>query len=249
MAHMTTRTHYGVRESLQYPMPDGMLCGTEGRMKTISIISQKGGAGKTTLAINLAGAAVEHGLSVMIIDLDPQTSAKKWHDDRANKEAPAVISAHAERLPEILKAATDSGADLCIIDTAPHSSNEAMTAAESADLILIPCRASTFDLNAIAASIKITRLAGKKGMIVLNGLPPGSITAAKQAEEGITATYKMPVMGRRISQRAAFVHSVTDGKTVIEHEPDGAAAAEIKALFAAVCGQLEIVCRNVGMRA
>ena len=124
-----------------------------------------------------------------------------------------------------------------------------MTAAELADIILIPCRASTFDLNAIAASIKITRLAGKNGMIVLNCLPPGSVTAAKQAEEGITAKYKMPVMDRRISQRAAFVHSVTDGKTVIEYEPAGAAAAEVRALFAAVCNKVELACRNEGMRA
>lgn len=203
-------------------------------MKTISIISQKGGAGKTTLAINLAGAAIAKGLSVIIIDLDPQTSAKKWHDDREHKESPAVISAHAERLPEILKAANENGADLCIIDTAPHSQTDALDAATAADLILIPCRASSFDLNAITTSIKISKLAQKDAVIVINGAQPrGSL--ASQAEQGITEKYGMPVLETRITQRMAFVHSVTEGKTVLEYEPDGAAATEIKALFASTC--------------
>ena len=209
------------------------------RMKTISIISQKGGAGKTTLAINLAGAAVEQGLSVIIIDLDPQTSAKKWHDDRKHKEAPAVISAHAERLPEILKAAADNGADLCIIDTAPHSETNALDAATAADLVLIPCRASSFDLKAITTSIKLTKIAQKPAVIVINGAQPrGSL--ANQAEQGITEKYGMPVLDARVTQRMAFVHSVTEGKTVFEYEPDGAAAAEIKALFAATCQHVGI---------
>lgn len=212
-----------------------------GHMKTISIISQKGGAGKTTLAINLAGAAVERGLSVIIIDLDPQTSAKKWHDDREHKEAPAVISAHAERLPEILKAAEENGADLCIIDTAPHSETNALDAANAADLVLIPCRASSFDLKAITTSIKLTKIAQKPAVIVINGAQPrGSL--ANQAEQGITEKYGMPVLNTRVTQRMAFVHSVTEGKTVFEYEPDGAAAAEIKALFAATC-------QHVGMTA
>ena len=210
-------------------------------MKTISIISQKGGAGKTTLAINLAGAAIAQGLSVMIIDLVPQTSAKKWHDDRVEKEAPAVISAHAERLPEILKAAAQNGADLCIIDTAPHSERDALDAANAADLVLIPCRPSRFDLKAITTSIKLTRIAQKSAVIVINGAQPrGSL--ASQAEQGITETYGMPVLDTRITQRMAFVHSVTEGKTVLEYEPDGQAAAEIKALFASAY-------QHVGMQA
>jgi len=208
-------------------------------MKTISIISQKGGAGKTTLAINLAGAAVEQGLSVIIIDLDPQTSAKKWHDDREHKETPAVISAHAERLPEILKAAADNGAALRIIDTAPHSETNALDAATAADLVLIPCRASSFDLKAITTSIKLTKIAQKPAVIVINGAQPrGSL--ANQAEQGITEKYGMPVLDTRITQRMAFVHSVTEGKTVFEYEPGGAAAAEIKALFAATCQHVGI---------
>lgn len=210
-------------------------------MKTISIISQKGGAGKTTLAINLAGAAIKHGLSALIIDLDPQASAKKWHDERPDKDTPAVISAHAERLPEILTAARENGVNLCIIDTAPHSETNALDAASAADLVLIPCRASSFDLRAISTSIKLTKIAQRPAVIVINGAQPrGSL--ASQAEEGITQSYGMPVLDTRITQRMAFVHSATESKTVIEYEPDGAAAAEITALFTATC-------QHVGMKA
>lgn len=210
-------------------------------MKTISIISQKGGAGKTTLAINLAGAAIERGLSVIVIDLDPQASAKKWHDERDNKETPVVISAHAERLAEILEAARTNGADLCIIDTAPHSQTTALDAASAADLVLIPCRASSFDLRAIATSIKLVKIAQRMGVIVINGAQPrGSL--ASQAEQGIATSYGMAVLNTHITQRMAFVHSATESKTVLEYEPKGAAAEEIRALFTTAC-------RHVGMQA
>lgn len=210
-------------------------------MKTISIISQKGGAGKTTLAVNLAGAAVAKGLSVIIIDLDPQTSAKKWHDDREDKETPAVISAHAERLQQALKAAAEGGAQICIIDTAPHSANDAMEAANAADIILIPCRPSSWDVKAITTSIKLTKLSQKPSYIVINGAQPRG-TLADEAEKGFINKYGVAVLGTRITQRMAFVHSATQNKTVFEYEPDGAAAAEIKALFDAAC-------QHVGMTA
>jgi len=201
-------------------------------MKTISIISQKGGAGKTTLALNLAGAAEEAGFRTVIVDLDPQASAKGWHDHR-QREAPVVISAQAARLSEVLATASDHGADLCIIDTAPHSETAALAAARAADLILIPCRPAILDLRAIASSVDLAQLAKKSAVIVLNSAQPrGSL--ADDAEKAI-ASYGLPVAPVRITQRAAFIHSLTAGQTVIEYEPAGAAAEEIRALTLYSC--------------
>jgi len=133
-------------------------------METISFISQKGGAGKTTLALNLAGAANIDGLQSVVVDLDPQASAKGWHDQR--NEAPVVISTHATRLAEVIDTVREHDADLCIIDTAPHSETVALAAAKAADLILIPCRPAVFDLRAISSSIDLTQIAGKPALVV-----------------------------------------------------------------------------------
>src|SRR5690349_17764518 len=120
-------------------------------MKTIAIISQKGGAGKTTLALHLAVAGELAGKTTAVIDLDPQASATGWKDTRSS-EAPAVVSAQAARLGKVLEAATENGVELTIIDTAPHSESSALAAARASDLILIPCRPAILDLRAIGTT-------------------------------------------------------------------------------------------------
>ena len=112
-----------------------------GSMKTVAIISQKGGAGKTTLAVHLGTAAARAGHISAIIDLDPQATAASWGDRRQAAE-PEVISGQAVRLPALMKTARDNGADFLVLDTAPNADQTASLAARSADLVLIPCRAA-----------------------------------------------------------------------------------------------------------
>ena len=198
-------------------------------MKTIAIISQKGGAGKTTLAINLAGAAEAAGLRALLIDLDPQASAKAWHDHR-KKESPVVISAQAARLQEVLDLARDNGADVVIIDTAPHSETAALAAAKAADLILIPCRASYIDLKAVSTSVDLVQLAKRPAQFVLSCVRPGDKSLPDEAEQALSQ-HKIPVAPVRISLRSACIHAMTAGQTINEYEPNGAAAREIAELF------------------
>ncbi len=117
-------------------------------MFTVAILSQKGGSGKTTLTLHLAVASGRAGKAAAVIDLDPQASAAGWKDSRPG-EAPVVVPVPPSRLPHALQAAKSGGAQLTLIDTAPHAAEAALAAAEAADLILIPCRPGILDLRAI----------------------------------------------------------------------------------------------------
>src|SRR5262245_33178624 len=136
-------------------------------MKTIAVISQKGGAGKSTLALHLAVSADNDGKVAVVIDLDPQASAASWKDLRKAR-SPDIVSAQAARLPQVLDTARLHGAKFAVIDTAPHSETAALAAARAADLVLIPCRPAILDLRAISASVELVKLARKPACIVLN---------------------------------------------------------------------------------
>ena len=198
-------------------------------MKIIAVISQKGGAGKTTLAVNLAVAAELQDVPTVLIDLDPQSSAKTWHDIRASKEAPFVVSSQASRLEEVIGVSRANGAELVIIDTAPHSESSALAAARAADLVLIPCRPAILDLKAIGTSGDLAALAKKEAVVVLNAVPhQGKL--AEEAEEAVRS-YGLSVAPVKLTQRAAYVHSLTGGQAAQEFEPDGKAAQEIAELY------------------
>ncbi len=206
-------------------------------MKIIAMISQKGGAGKTTLAINLAVAAESRGHSCVIIDIDPQGSAMGWQDTRT-KESPVVISAQPIRINAILQTALEHGADLVIIDTAPHSDAAALQVARVADLVVIPCKPSILDLRAIATSVDIAAMAKKPAVAILNSVPPrGSLT--EEALEAIKS-YDLKIIPEYLGQRAAFVHSLTVGQGVIEYEPAGKAAQEVQGVYRWICRHIDI---------
>lgn len=202
-------------------------------MKTVAIVSQKGGAGKTTLALHLAVAAELAGTRCAVVDLDPQASAAGWKDHR-QAETPVVVSAQAARLPQVLDAARQGGAGLAILDTAPHSEGASLAAIRASDLVLIPCRPAILDLRAIGSSVDLVRLAGKPAVIVLNAVPPrGSVVAADAT--AAASAYGLAVAPIHIGQRAAYAHSLTAGLTAQEYEADGKAAAEILELYMWMC--------------
>ena len=150
-------------------------------MEVIAVIAQKGGTGKTTLAISLAVAAQRAGRTAAIVDLDPQATASNW-GDRREADSPAIVSAHPVRLAQVLKAAEEGGADLVVIDTPPRAERAAMEAAKASDLVLVPCRPSIFDLETISTTLELLAAVGSKPVAgVLNGVPPRG-TKREQAE-------------------------------------------------------------------
>jgi len=134
-------------------------------MKTVAIISQKGGAGKTTLAVHLAVSAERDGKTTVVVDLDPQASATSWK--RAAKKSYQQLCQLNLQLPNVLDVAKNGGVQFCIIDTAPHSESAALAAARSSDLILIPCRPAILDLRAISNTIDLAKSLAKRLQLYL----------------------------------------------------------------------------------
>ena len=198
-------------------------------MKTIAILSQKGGSGKTTLSAHLAVAAERRRLVVAVLDIDPQASAAEWKDSRAG-ETPSITSIPASRLLKALEVARSAEANLVIIDTAPHSADAAVAAAEAADLVLIPCRPGILDLRAIGTTARIVKMAGKAAYVVLNAVPPNSPRIVEDAIAAVKV-HGLPVAPVVMHQRSAYAHALTAGQTAEEYEPDGKAADEIGELF------------------
>ena len=196
-------------------------------MHIIALIAQKGGAGKTTLALNLACAAAESGDRPAVVDLDPQASACTWAQLR-DTEWPAVSSAHAPQLGGALAAVREAGVTVVFIDTAPHAEAAALAAARAADLVLLPCRPGLFDVHAARASRDIASLADTPAVAVLSATPPiGHL--ATQARDALNSL-AIETTSCAVAQRVAHIHAITAGRSVLEHDPASKASVEIRAL-------------------
>jgi chromosome partitioning protein len=141
-----------------------------------------------------------------------------------------VVPIPATRLPQALQAAREGNADLVLIDTAPHSGDVALAAAEAADLILIPCRAGILDLRAIGTTARAVKLAGKMAYVVLNAVPPRAEGILADARAAVSV-HGLEVAPIALRQRAAYVHALTAGQTAQEYEPKGKADADMAKLY------------------
>ncbi|MGI2906951.1 ParA family partition ATPase [Tolypothrix sp. VBCCA 56010] len=205
-------------------------------MKTIAIISEKGGVSKTTLSINLGVAAALKNKVVAIIDLDPQASSSEWGDLR-EAETPAIIATPASRLNNVLETAEEEGFDLLILDTAPRAEATVLNAAKAADLILIPCCPSLFDIKALKNTIDLIKLAKKTATFVLTSVPTSGTVGEESAQA--LKDFEFPLCPIRIYSRIAFKRSLVEGQGVLEYEPRGKAADEISQLYKWVEKQLK----------
>ncbi|MCJ2080153.1 ParA family protein [Methylobacterium sp. J-090] len=206
-------------------------------MKTLALVSQKGGAGKTTLALHLAVAAHRAGLQVAIADLDPQSSAWKWSERR--REHPEAVVTSAEQLNHLQAQASAGGLDLLIIDSAPHADRPALVACKAADLVLIPCRASILDIDAIGQTHDLTTIARKPSWVVFNACNTSTEFDLEEARGGLQER-GIPVYPRAIYQRVSFSRGFIPGKTAVEIEPGGRAATEVQDLFKWVAAEIGI---------
>ena len=199
-------------------------------MNVVSIVGQKGGTGKTTLAQCLAVAASQDGLSVLILDLDPQANTANWYDRRKDKESPLVATAPPGRLTQAVEAARSSGLDLVVIDTPGKLEGAALAAVEIATLVLIPVRPQINDLETLQATKRLLHSAGgRPALAVLSAVP----IAGRRHEEAIDfiKPLDIPVCPARLSQRAAYGDAPTLGLAAQEFDPSGKAAEEVKSVY------------------
>jgi chromosome partitioning protein len=215
-------------------------------MITIAVISQKGGAGKTTLSIHLGTAAHDAGIPTVIMDADPQATASRWGKWRGGKDPDVIDCASHSLLPDKLAALARAGATFAVIDTPPAADIMAREACRAADLILIPCRPRAFDLDAIRTTAELARASGKRAFVIFMAGPPRA--AVLYAEAGhLVEKIGIPLAPVMIPERAAYYHSVASGKTAPEMDADGKAAEDIAALWAWLCKQVNVLSSKQGI--
>jgi chromosome partitioning protein len=200
-------------------------------MRTIAIVSQKGGAGKTTLAVHLAAEAAADGVVTLLIDTNPQATASRWSAWRKGSDPEVIDCGAPSLLAGKLAKAQELGAQLVIIDTPPHADAMARQAARLADLILVPCRPKAFDLAAIEATADLIKSNGKPAYAVMMAGPPRAPLIYAEAADVIEGAFGLPIAPARLPERAAFHRSTAFGQTAREHQPSGRAAEEVDALW------------------
>ena len=212
------------------------------KMSVVAVTGQKGGIGKTTLSIHLAVAAKHAGHTTVLIDLDPQASASKWSDIRADNseirpdDSPVVISAHASRLRYVLDKAETSGVTFVILDTPPQLESPISDAAKVANLALIPCRPALFDIHAIEETVYRTLKENVPTHLVFNAVPPRS--SRLEEAKAVVGDYNIHIAPCTVGRRIIFSHAVVDGKTAQELDPKSKAATEIQTLYKYLENQL-----------
>ena len=204
-------------------------------MKTIAVVSQKGGVGKTTLATALAVAAVRDGKLAAVVDLDPLASAAFWRDARESGDPP-VTAVPAARLNAVLSAAADSGCDWAVIDAPPMAKDVAFEAVRHADFVLVPTRPAVLDVMAGSRTLELVEHYRKPAAVVLCLCP----VRGREVEDTESAVRQLgaTVAPVRIHNRIAFSRAQQSGLTAQEFAPGGPAAMEIKQLYDYVCKSL-----------
>lgn len=204
-------------------------------MKTLVIASQKGGAGKTTIAAHLGVMAESAGHGpVALIDTDPQASLAKWWNKR-EAQTPAFSVASVNSLRDHLAALSASGVKLAIIDTPPAVTATIRAVMAEADLVLIPTRPSPLDLEAVGATVELAEAAGQRMVFVVNG---AANRARITGDAAIALSQHGTVAPVTIYQRTDFASSMIDGRTAQEIDPTSKAADEVTRLWTYVSTHL-----------
>jgi chromosome partitioning protein len=199
-------------------------------MQTWAIIAQKGGAGKTTLALHVGIALSQMLKRVHILDVDPQQSAARWSAQRKGLQ-PTVTPIVAPQIFDVVEQLRHRDAtDIVLVDTSPRADRESLIVAKAADFIIVPARPSALDLPAVEDTLRLLEEAGHihKAVVVLNAV-------AASTDEGELAAAYMRRLGPELcpfmlGERVDYRRSLLLGKGVTEAKKSGEAVKEITGL-------------------
>lgn len=202
-------------------------------MVVITVAQQKGGAGKTTLAANLA-AAWAATMRVAALDMDPQRSLARWGEIRGGRGGLSVVECTGWRLSPELDRLRRGGYDVVLVDSPPQVDTDARRAIRAASLVVVPVQPSPPDIWAAEGTLRIAAAEKRPAALVLN-----RVQAAPRLRE--TADRELRARGLRplaeaLGNRAAHNHAFAEGLGVTEAAPRSAAAAELRALADAIWG-------------
>ena len=194
--------------------------------KVIAVVQQKGGSGKTTLAVNLAVAYARRGLTVALLDTDPQGSLGRWFMARRDAGMDFTtssawgVSYECEKLRRV--------ADVILIDTPPKVDADLRPALREADLVLVPVASSHVDLWATEGVLDLARREGKPATVVLNRMRAG--TRLSEDVAAAAAALDATVAGTRIANRNLYAETLGQGLGIADVQRRGGAADEIATL-------------------
>ena len=211
--------------------------------KAITIAQQKGGAGKTTIAAQLAVALSRAGHKVGVIDIDPQGSLARWYEVRSalvdvGSSSLTLLHASGWRLSTELDKLKRTS-DVVLIDSPPHAETDVRIAVRAADLILVPIQPSPMDLWATQATLDQAKKEATPVMMVFNRTPTrGKLVDAVRRK---ITEMDVPVAQAVLGNRVAFAASMMEGKGVVESHSRHSAAKEIRALAEEVSALIGLV--------
>ncbi len=202
-------------------------------MHVIAVLNQKGGSGKTTIATHLARALQLDGADVLLVDSDPQGSARDWAAVREDQPV-TVVGIDRPTIERDIKHVARK--DFVVIDGAPQAADLAVSAIKAASFVLIPVQPSPYDIWATADLVELVKQRievtdGKlRAAFVVSRAIKGTRIGAEVADA--LAGYGLPILESRITQRVSYPGTAAAGTTVLDTEPTGDAAAEVRALVA-----------------
>lgn len=196
----------------------------------ISFINQKGGSGKTTLAVNVASTLVKLGYSVLLIDADSQASSSAWASIRAETLFQVVSMARPNFAKDAMIMALNY--DFTIIDGPPHAQEISRSCIAAADLVLIPIEPSGLSIWASVMTVAQVHEASECKDIQVAFVISRKIkrTIIGRQIYVMAEGYRLPILTSHVHQRVAFAECLTLGKSILEYEPNGLAVEEIQQL-------------------